>query len=188
MGRRTMLAALVGVTMCCAAPSFAQIRRPAQRAAKKGIVEQRRTGGANAEDFIMRLVEQAPERRREMLDNNPRFQSLPRPQRQRILDRLKQIDEMKPEEREQLVERYHLFSRLEPEKRERARELYRQWVKIPGPRRQIMTRAVARLRRLDAAQRRAALQSGAMTDRFNQEERNLIGEIAELAPGPEGDR
>ena len=98
--------------------------------AKKGIVQRppaARRPAPNAEDFVMRLVQQPPERRREMLANNQRFQRLPRKQRQKVLDRLEQIDKMKPAERAQLIERYHLFSRLEPAKRERARELYVEW-------------------------------------------------------------
>ena len=192
MGRRGMLAALLGAAICCAAPLHAQIRRPGPRVAKKagarkGIVPrnpQARRSAPNAEDFIMRLVQQPPERRREILAKNQRFQKLPRRQRQRILDRLKQIDEMKPQERAQLVERYNLFSRLEPAKRERARELYQDWVKIPSTRRRMMTQAVARLRRLDPARRPAALESQGFTSRFTEDERKLIGEIVEIAPGP----
>ena len=181
-----MLAAMLGAALCCATPSYAQIRRPAQRAAKKAIIQ--RAAARRAEDFIMQLVEQPPDKRRETLAGNPRFQNLPRMQRQRILTRLEQIDQMKPEERAQLIERYHLFSRLDPAKRERARELYRQWITIPGPKRQMMTRAVARLRRLDPEQRPAALASSAFTERFDDRERELIGEIASIAPGaPEPD-
>jgi hypothetical protein len=141
-------------------------------------------GRVTAEDFVMRLVEQPPARRRQMLDNSPRFQRLPEAQRKRILARLHQIDAMSPQEREGLLERYHLFSRLEPDKRERARELYRDWVKLPAERRRTMTRAVARLRGIEAGDRAKALESEAVTSRFSAEERALVGEIVGLAPGP----
>ena len=188
MRRRMALAALVGVALALSLPAEAQVRRPAQRAAKKGIVERKaplRRPGPGPEDLIMRLVETPPEKRRELLDDNPRFQRLPPFQRRRILDRLKQIDEMPPQERAQLVERYHLFSRLEPAKRERARELYLEWGKLPAARRQMMTRAVGRLRGIDPGDRQAALESEAMKERFSASERKLIAEIAELAPGPQ---
>jgi hypothetical protein len=187
MVRRLALAALVGAALVWTAPAEAQVRRPAQRAAKKGIVERAgspRRQGLAAEDLVMRLVEAPPEKRRELLDDNPRFQRLPPQQRRRILNRLKQIDEMRPDERAALVERYHLFSRLEPAKRERARELYQEWSKLPAARRQMMTRAVGRLRGIDPANRPTALESEPMKERFTEAERKLIGEIVDLAPGP----
>ncbi len=191
MTRRATAAALLGVALSLAAPSHAQIRRPAQRAAKKRIAPRRpqaRRQGSGAEDFIMRLVQQPPARRKQMLANNRRFQNLPSSQRKRILARIEEIDKMQPEERAQLIERYNLFSRLAPEQRENARALYQQWVNVPASKRQLMTRAITRLRRLDPARRPAVLESPAMTQRFNDEERKLIGQIAEIAPGPVGSR
>jgi len=187
MWRRMAWAALVVAAVTLGLPAEAQVRRPAERAAKKGIVERKaplRRPGPTPEDLVMRLVETPPDKRRELLDDNPRFQRLPPFQRRRILDRLKQIDEMPPEERAQLVERYHLFSRLEPARRERARELYQEWVRLPPARRQMMTRAVGRLRGMEPSARPEALESGPMKERFSATERKLIGEIAELAPGP----
>ncbi|MEZ5367237.1 MAG: DUF3106 domain-containing protein [Bryobacterales bacterium] len=153
-----MLALVAGFALAAIPPASAQ----APRAAKKSIVPRKaaRRGPPSAEDFLMRLVEMPPERRREMLANSPRFQRLPPAQRRRILDRVQQIDKMNPEERAALLERYHLFSRLPPEKRERARELYGEWSKLPAARRQMMTRAVGRLRGISLADRAAALESG----------------------------
>jgi hypothetical protein len=184
--RRIALALTLGAAAwCICAPASAQIRRPAQRPAKKGIVQQPNgRPRMAAEDFIMRLVEMPPERRRALLDNSPRFRRLPEPERRRILSRLEQIDKMPPAEREQLLERYHLFSRLDPQKRERARELYGEWVKLDPPRRRMMTRAVARLRAMEPGERAKTLESQPFADRFDENERKLIGEIASLAPGP----
>jgi hypothetical protein len=181
--RRAALALLLGAALGLAAPADAQVRRPG----KKGIVEQpgpRRRPAMGAEDYIMRLVEMPPERRRELLNRSPRFRRLPEPERKRILARLKQIDEMPSAEREQLLERYHLFSRLPPEKRERARELYRDWTRLPAERRRMMTRAVGRLRAVDPSQRAKALESEEMTSRFDEKELALIREIVDLAPAP----
>lgn len=182
MRRRAILALVAGLALAVAQPAPAQ----APRAAKKGIVPRKaaRRAPPSAEDFLMRLVEMPPERRKEMLAKSPRFQRLPEAQRRRMLDRLDQIDKMKPEERAALLERYHLFSRLPEQKRERARALYAEWVKLPPQRRQMMTRAVGRLRAIAAERRAEALKSEPMTSRFNAQERKLIGEIVDLAPGP----
>ena len=199
-GRLIVLCAAVaaGALYVAPAPLEAQaggvIRRVQRGVPKKGA--QRIVPGTrqqarrqNTNDFIQRLMQMEPQRRREFLKNNQRYQRLPKANRESIEQRLKQFDKMPAEQRELLVSRYQLFSRLRPEQQKQARGIYNQWSKMPRERRNRVSAAVRRLRQAQPEQRAQMMGSSRYMEMFDEGERGMIEQILELQPaGQQRDR
>ncbi len=153
-----------------------------QRIVPGGDRPARRQGPSN--DFVQRLMQMEPAQRDEFLENNARYQRLPKADRERIEQRLKQFDELPAERREMLVARYQLFSRLGPEQQREARGLYNEWSKLPRERRNRVTAAVRRLSRVESEQRERMMGSARFREMFDADERGMIGRILDLRPAP----
>jgi hypothetical protein len=156
------------------------IRPSDRRAPRERPGNPKQSGPTALNDMVLRLMEMPPARRREALRNSPRLRNMPERQRAQLLGRLDQIDRMSADERELLVQRYQLFSRLKPEQQRRARTLYRDWAGLPRDRRILMTRGIQRLRRMPVAERKAALDSDAFTERFSDSELQMLQDLSNL--------
>lgn len=184
--------------------SFAQSRgtfrapqdSPRRNQSRRAPSAQRKASTAGMNTFVQRLMEVKPERRREMLANNRRFQRLPTAQRRAIEARLQRFDRLPANERELLVQRYQLFSRLDPSRQSQARTMYREWSQLPRARRNRITQVVRRLRNSPPENRAEILQSERFAGMFDQEDREIIDRLLGLTPeqqavtdrAPAGDR
>lgn len=135
--------------------------------------------------FIERLMQLEPTRRREMLANNRRYQRLPEAQRREIERRLEEFDKLPLARREMLIQRFQLFSRLRPEQQAEARRLYRAWSQLPRDRRLRITQAVQRLHNADPEARRHALESERFAELYDNDDRSLIEGLLSLRPEPD---
>jgi hypothetical protein len=191
MRRRIVLqrcfASLLLAASLCVATAAAQSRdtfRPAQDAPRRPSAD--RAARANSiNGFVQRLMEVEPERRKEILANNRRFQRLPAAQRRAIEDRLREFDKLPAERRELLIQRYQLFSSLGPNQQTQARALFGQWTALPRPRRTAIVQAVRRLRNAQPDARAEMMASERFSTLFGDSERALIERLLELAPPPE---
>ncbi len=180
-------ASLLLAASLCAATAAAQSRdtfRPAQDSPRRpaGADADRAARANSINAFVQRLMEVEPERRKELLANNRRFQRLPAAQRRAIEDRLRQFDKLPAERRELLIQRYQLFSSLGPNQQTQARALFRQWTALPRPRRVAIVQAVRRLRNAQPDARAEIIASERFSERFDDAERELIKKLLELAP------
>lgn len=180
-------ASLLLATGLCVAPAAAQSRdtfRPAQDAPRRpsGANADRAAGANGINAFVQRLMEVEPERRKELLAKNRRFQRLPAAQRRAIENRLREFDKLPAERRELLIQRYQLFSSLGPTQQAQARTLFRQWTALPRPRRTAIVQAVRRLRNAQPNARAEMMTSERFTTLFDESERDLIERLLELAP------
>jgi len=181
-----LLAASLGVAT--AAAQSRDTFRPAQDAPRRPAgPDANRSARANSINaFVQRLMEVEPDRRKELLANNRRFQRLPAAQRRAIENRLREFDKLPAERRELLIQRYQLFSSLGPNQQTQARSLFRQWTGLPRPRRTAIVQAVQRLRNAQPDARAEMLASERFTTLFDESERGLIEKLLELAPRREG--
>jgi len=182
---RCFASLLLAAGLCVAAA--AQNRetfRPAQDAPRRqsGATAGRAAGANGINAFVQRLMEVEPERRKELLANNRRFQRLPAAQRRAIENRLREFDKLPAERRELLIQRYQLFSSLGPNQQTQARVLFRQWTALPRPRRTAIAQAVRRLRNAQPNARAEMMTSERFTGLFDESERDLIERLLELAP------
>lgn len=190
MRRRFVLqrcfASLLLAASLCVATAAAQSRdtfRPAQDAPRRPAADADRTARANSiNSFVQRLMEVEPERRKELLANNRRFQRLPAAQRRAIENRLREFDKLPAERRELLIQRFQLFSSLGPNQQTQARTLFRQWNALPRPRRTAIAQAVRRLRNAQPGARAEMIASERFERLFDESERGLIEKLLELAP------
>ncbi|MDA0207127.1 MAG: DUF3106 domain-containing protein [Acidobacteria bacterium] len=191
MSRRIVLqrcfASLFLAVSLWVAPAAAQRRdtfSPAQDAPRRpagpNAARAARANSINA--FVQRLMEVEPDRRKELLANNRRFQRLPSAQRRAIENRLREFDKLPAERRELLIQRYQLFSRLGPNQKTQARSLFREWTALPRPRRTAIVQAVRRLRNAQPEARAEMMASERYATLFGESERDLIERLLELAP------
>jgi hypothetical protein len=169
-----------GLFVVTAAAQSRETFRPAQDAPRRPAAEDARANSINA--FVQRLMEVEPDRRKELLANNRRFQRLPAAQRRAIETRLRQFDELPAERRELLIQRYQLFSSLGPNQQTQARTLFRQWTALPRPRRTAIVQAVRRLRNAQPDARAGMIASESFATLFDESDRALIEQLLELAP------
>jgi hypothetical protein len=191
MSRRIVLqrcfASLLLAVSLCVATATAQRRdtfSPAQDAPRRpsgpDAARAARANSINA--FVQHLMEVKPDRRRELLAKNRRFQRLPAPQRRAIGNRLREFDKLPAERRELLIQRYQLFSRLGANQQTQARRLFRQWTDLPRPRRTAIVRAVRRLRNTQPDARAEMMATERFATLFGESEHALIERLLELAP------
>ena len=180
---RLALLCLVAV-LGLAIPAFAQRPQKKNPAAGARPGQQRampaRPGPRqNVLDDLMSLP---PERQKEFVRANPRFQSLPPRQREQVLRQMDKFNGLPPARREALRERYELFRQLPAERQDHARALYRRWSQFAPQRRQELMREFRQLRDGSPEDRRHRLESDDFRNRYGDSERELLRGLLELNP------
>jgi hypothetical protein len=130
--------------------------------------------------ILDRLERMSPEERRRALEK------LPPERRQRIEERLRQYESLTPEERERLRRQFERFRQMPPERQQALRELYQRFRELPVERRRAVRRGVWELQRLGEARRQVRLSRPWFRNRYRPEELEMVRELLEMAPAPEG--
>jgi hypothetical protein len=98
-------------------------------------------------------------------------------QRQRVLEKLP---------RERLRRQFERFRQMPPERQQALRELFRRFRELPEDRRRAVRRGVWELQRLGEARRELRLSRPWFRNRYSPEELQMVRELLEMAPAPEG--
>ncbi|MBK9170926.1 MAG: DUF3106 domain-containing protein [Bryobacterales bacterium] len=144
----------------------------------KGILPPREKNAQALPPALERLYNMSPEERKRALDRLP-------PRRRRVVERqFQEYMKLSPEERQAVRERYEFFQAMPPERRERAREVYRHFSALPPERRQVIREELATLRHLRPVERREYLRSESFAGKFDEQERRMLFELAEIFARP----
>jgi hypothetical protein len=131
----------------------------------------------------LKLMQPAEQER--FLKNSERFRNLPPEQQALIRRRLRIWNNLPIEKREAVLEREQIWAMLPLAKRRQVREsILPRWQVLPVMRRQAILRKLRELRALDAAQRGARLNDGGFLAGMNEEDRQMLRDLASLGVGP----
>jgi hypothetical protein len=130
----------------------------------------------------LKLMQPAEQER--FLKNSERFRSLSPEQQTLIRRRLRVWNNLPLEKREAVLERQQIWETLPPAQRRRVREsILPRWQTLPVLRRQAILRKLRELRALDGAQRNARLSDGGFLSGMNDEDRQMLRDLAALGGG-----
>ena len=127
-------------------------------------------------DQLDRLMRMSPEQREQLLSR------LPPQRRQNIERRLERYSRLSPDQRELLRAQYNWFHNLPPEKQFDLRKAFARFANQPPERQDVMRAELEQLRVMRPPQRWEAMGSPDFRDRFNPNERDIIGRIVDLMP------
>ncbi len=131
-------------------------------------------------DVLERFNRMTPSERREALGK------LPPERRERMERRLKEWADTPPEERRRLEGSYARFQEMTPEKQQEVRQLFRRFGETFEPERRPQAQnAIRLLKREDAEGRKKLLESRRFQDRFSEDERKLLEQMANELPDRE---
>jgi len=135
--------------------------------------------------LIERLLGMPPAQRRRAFRQDQRLRGLTPEQRRQLANRLQRLSQMPPQQRQEVLERLRLFDRLPPQKQRQARAVYGRWQQIPQERRAELLQEFDGLRDADPKARSERLASDSFVKQYNEEERTILHELADLLPdGP----
>lgn len=147
---------------------------PISRAQEGGIVRLPPSWGDQ-----LKLMQPAEQER--FLKNSERFRSLSPEQQALIRRRLRVWNNLPLEKREAVLERQQIWETLPLAQRRRVREsILPRWQTLPVLRRQAILRKLRELRALDGAQRNARLNDGGFLTGMNEEDRQMLRDLATL--------
>jgi len=114
-----------------------------------------------------------------------KMQPLPGPAVQRFLrmspeERARALAQLPPERRQQIEQNVARLERLSPEQRAQLEHRYQIFERLPQERKAVVRTAIARLRAMTPAQRKAVLESDDAKLRFNPEELQLLRDVVGL--------
>jgi hypothetical protein len=136
-----------------------------------------------AGEWLNRHKNLSPADQQKALNSDPQFQKLTPEQKQQLQNRLTEFNKLPPEQKERLLQRMVEFDKLTPQQQEQARNLQGRLRDIPENRRKMMQLALRNLRQMDPQQREEVLNSERFKSMFNDNERSIMGGLADLPIG-----
>ena len=126
---------------------------------------------------LEKLRRMAPEERERALRN------MPPERRQMIEERLERWERLAPRRKKRLEGSLTNFQQMKPEQQQALRQLAKRFQEtMPEDKRMEGRRTLTMLRRLDPEARKRVLNGPRLKDRFTEEERELLREMAENMP------
>jgi predicted Fe-S protein YdhL (DUF1289 family) len=187
----TLCAALMAAALLCS-PAFSQkLKKVGQAEAPPRPAQQfprpngmRPGGNSLPPKAFERLQEMPPDRQEKFLQNNERFRNLPPDQQARIRQRLEAWNRMTPAQQQAFRERQRIWEQMTPEQRREVQQtLLPRWQQLPPPRRQAIMQRLHQLRDMSEIGRQAKLNDPSFLDGLNQEDREMLGQLAHLHVG-----
>jgi uncharacterized protein DUF3106 len=147
-----------------------------------------RRDGHHAGDWLRRYKDLPPDQQEKALANDPDFQRLSPEHQERLRQRLRTFNTLPPEQQRRILERMETWEHLTPDQKDKARNLFHRIRQLAPERRRAVMKAVRQLRSMPPEQRQPTIDSQNFKSSFSDEERDLLGDIAELplAPGENG--
>lgn len=144
-----------------------------RRSGAPGAMKGRPPGGRPPKDRpLERLQGMTPEQRRRALERVP-------PQRRREIERkLNDFERLSPEDRA----RFDRFREMPAARQESVRRAFSSLNELKPERQQAVRRELRRLRSLPDGDRQSRLESAEFQNRFDEREREIIGQLSDLVP------
>ncbi len=149
-----------------------------------GRMEGVQGAGHHAGDWLRRYKDLPPDQQEKALANDPEFQRLSPERQERLRQRLRTFNTLPPEQQRRILERMETWEHLTPDQKDKARNLFHRIRQLAPERRRAVMKAVRQLRSMPPAQRQQTIDSQGFKSSFSDEERDLLGDIAELPLGP----
>ena len=122
------------------------------------------------------------------LESEPGFRELPAQTQQRMRDRLTELNNMRPAQRDRLIERNEMMEHLSVPQRQQVRGAMSQLGNLPEDRRRVVARTFRDLRAMPEGERQQYLNSPAIRNQFNDQERGTLNNLMAVEPYLPGKR
>jgi hypothetical protein len=161
--------------------------RQAPAAAPTPVGQQ--TAGNVPAGWQQRLQQMSPEERERFLQNNEKFQGLPKAQQDQIRQRFEKWDQLSPQQKAQMNQNAQALGKLSPEQREKLRtQVLPQWKQLTPERRQELKQRLGSLNGLSDAERNQKLNDPNFYQGLSPQEHDVLKQLGEykLTPGAGG--
>ena len=126
-----------------------------------------------------------PEEQERFMQNNRRFREMSPQQQEEIRRRLQHWNSLTPHQRRAIIDRERIWREMTPEQRRRVRqEIFPRWEQLPPDRKQTILRRLHVLQSLSESERAARLSDERFLAGLNEDDRELLRELARLRVGP----
>ena len=137
--------------------------------------------GPHKGDWLRKYFRMSPSQREQTLEQDPTFKALPPDKQQHLLDRLRSFNSMAPDKQQQILNRMETYEHLPPEKQAEARSLFQQYHSLPTDQKTQLSHEYRKLRNMPPEQRAQYLNSDEFRNSFNDQQRELLRGMNELA-------
>jgi hypothetical protein len=137
--------------------------------------------GPHNGDWLRKYFGLPPAQQEKTLEQDPLFRSLPADRQQHLLDRLRSFNNLPPDKQQKILNRMETYEHLPQEKQAEARSLFQQYHSLPSDQKIQMSQAYHKLRNMSPEQRTQYMNSDEFRNSFNDQQRELLRGMNELA-------
>ena len=130
--------------------------------------------------WLLRHQNLPPEQQQKALERDPEFKNLAPERQERLRQELRKFNNMPPQQQQRVIQRMENWDRLTPQQKVRARSIYNQWRELPPDRRSALNREAHNLSAMTPQQREQELNSPAVRNSFNDNERDALRNMVDL--------
>ncbi|HTD23254.1 MAG TPA: DUF3106 domain-containing protein [Terriglobales bacterium] len=182
--RRAISVMLACVVLACSfAYAGSKGPHPSDPPRNQPRIQNVRPANPRVGEWLHQHKDLSPVEQQKALNHDSQFQKLSPEQKQQLQNRLTEFNKLPPEQKERVIQRMKEFDSLTPQQQQQARNLQGRLRDIPENRRKMMQLALRNLRQMDPQQREQVLNSERFKSMFNDNERSIMGGLAELPIG-----
>ena len=138
----------------------------------------------HAGDWLRHMVGMPQQQQQQQLENDPNFKTLPPAEQQRLRERLQRFNSQPPDEQQRILNRMEVREHMTAQQKQQERQLFQRYRDLPEVRRRAVHNALVELNTLPPDQRQRMLASPNYRARFNDQERDILGQALELGTQP----
>ena len=150
------------------------------------VVQQLNLHRSSQQHLVLHM--QGQPQQQKALESEPGFRELPAQTQQRMRDRLTELNNMRPAQRDRLIERNEMMEHLSVPQRQQVRGAMSQLGNLPEDRRRVVARTFRDLRAMPEGERQQYLNSPAIRNQFNDQERGTLNTLMAVEPYLPGKR
>ena len=140
--------------------------------------------GPHKGDWLRKYFGLPPAQREQTLEKDPSFQALPPDKQQHLLDRLRSFNSLAPDKQQKILNRMEIYEHLPPEKQAEAKSLSESYHSLPSDQKSQVSQAFRKMREMTPEQRAQYMNSDEFRNSFNDQQRELLRGMSELAVTP----
>lgn len=142
--------------------------------------------GPHAGDWLRNNMNLPPAEQEKKLESDDAFRKLPPQQQDRLRNRLQKFNNLPTDQKQRWLTRMEWYEHLNPDQRQRAKDLHMQMQSLDPDRRKAIRKTLNSMRDMSPDQRQKAIESDGVKNSFNDQERQIMKGMADIAP-PAGD-
>jgi hypothetical protein len=140
--------------------------------------------GPHKGDWLRKYLGLSPSQQEKSLEQDPSFRALPADKQKHLLERLHMFNSLAPDKQQKILNRMEIYEHLPPEKQAEAQVLFRRYQGLPADQQGQVSQAFRKMRDMSPEQRTQYLNSDEVRNGFNDEQRELLRGMTELAVSP----